>query len=187
MIADVITIIVAVIAVVCAAGFYLSWRATRLDRLHARVETASAALDAALLRRCAAVTGLVTACVLDPATALLLSDAEQAARLAEADDQQNRELAESRLSIALRAVYSGPDPEAMSLDNGAGKLDAWDVIRRELEDATRRVSIARHFYNDTVSATLSARRKPLARAFRLAGTAQEPVPFEMDEFLVSGS
>ena len=32
-------------------GVYVSWRAGRLDRLHARVDTARAALDATLLRR----------------------------------------------------------------------------------------------------------------------------------------
>ena len=40
-----------VIAVLAISGVYVSWRAGRLDRLHTRVETARAALDAALVRR----------------------------------------------------------------------------------------------------------------------------------------
>ena len=61
-------------------AFYISWRATRLDRLHARVETATAALDGALLRRCAAVLELATSGLLDPASVVLLADAEKQAR-----------------------------------------------------------------------------------------------------------
>ena len=49
MLTDVILIVVAAILV----GVYVSWRAGRLDRLHARVEAARAALDAALVRRSA--------------------------------------------------------------------------------------------------------------------------------------
>ena len=44
MLIDVILIIVLAVLV----GVYVSWRAGRLDRLHARVDTARAALDAAL-------------------------------------------------------------------------------------------------------------------------------------------
>ena len=46
MLTGVIVIVVAAILV----GVYVSWRAGRLDRLHARVEAARAALDAALVR-----------------------------------------------------------------------------------------------------------------------------------------
>jgi hypothetical protein len=47
MLIDVILIAVAAVLV----GVYVSWRAGRLDRLHARVDGARAALDAALVRR----------------------------------------------------------------------------------------------------------------------------------------
>jgi len=46
----VITDIVIVIAVALFIGVYVSWRAGRIDRLHARVEMARAALDVTLLR-----------------------------------------------------------------------------------------------------------------------------------------
>jgi hypothetical protein len=54
MMTDMATIVVAVIAAICLAAFYVSWRATRLDRLHARIETARASLVAAHLRSSAA-------------------------------------------------------------------------------------------------------------------------------------
>jgi hypothetical protein len=46
-----VTRIIIIIAVALLVGVYISWRAGRLDRLHTRLDTARAALDAALLRR----------------------------------------------------------------------------------------------------------------------------------------
>ena len=43
------TIIVLVVLAVVLWGFYVSWRASRLDRLHNRVEAARTALDLALV------------------------------------------------------------------------------------------------------------------------------------------
>src|SRR5579875_3173073 len=40
-----------VVAVLAVLGAYVSWRAGRLDRLHARLDAARAALDTALVRR----------------------------------------------------------------------------------------------------------------------------------------
>ena len=40
-----------ILAAVAMTGVYVSWRAGRLDRLHTRLETARASLDAALVRR----------------------------------------------------------------------------------------------------------------------------------------
>jgi hypothetical protein len=45
------------------------------------------------------------------------------------------------------------------------------------------VFLARKFYNDAVSATRVGRRRPLARALRLAGKAAMPEYFEMDDSL----
>ena len=52
---------------------YVSWRAGRIDRLHARVDMARAALDATLLRRSSVALELATSGLLDPATSLLLA------------------------------------------------------------------------------------------------------------------
>jgi hypothetical protein len=46
------------------------------------------------------------------------------------------------------------------------------------------VFLARKFYNDAVAATLAARRRWLAVALRLAGSAPKPEFFEIDDSLV---
>ncbi len=69
------TIIVLVVLALVLWGFYVSWRASRLDRLHNRVEAARTALDLALVRRAAAASELASSGLLDPATSLLLADA----------------------------------------------------------------------------------------------------------------
>src|SRR5262249_60579460 len=92
------------IAIVAITGVYVSWRAGRLDRLHTRVETARAALDAALVRRSSVALELAACGLLDPATSLLLAGAAHDARAAGAPD----ELAESDLTRALRAALVQP-------------------------------------------------------------------------------
>jgi hypothetical protein len=182
MTADMITAVVAVIAFVCLAALYVSWRATRLDRLHARIEMARASLDAALLRRCAATTDLATSGTLDPASSLLLVNAEQQARVAK--DWEQRELAESNLSQALRAVYSDATEEAEGLSGSTTQIAVRHELLQDVQDANRQMCIARHFYNDSVAATQAARQRPLARMLNLAGRAEMPLFFEMDDALL---
>ena len=69
-----------VIAVVACVGVYISWRAGRLDRLHARLEAARFALDAALVRRSSVALELSSSGLLDPATSLLLGSVAHDAR-----------------------------------------------------------------------------------------------------------
>src|SRR4051794_41824371 len=70
---DVPTWMLTVLAVLLVLGWYLSYSAARLDRLHHQVETLRAALDAQLARRAAAA--VEAAPLLDPATGLLVADA----------------------------------------------------------------------------------------------------------------
>ena len=51
-----------------AIGWYLTYTAARLDRLHARVQGTLAALDAQLVRRAEATLELANARVLDAAS-----------------------------------------------------------------------------------------------------------------------
>jgi hypothetical protein len=150
-----------VIAVLILIGVYVSWRATRLDRLHVRLETARAGLDAALARQ------------LDPATSLLLAAAAHEARIADTD---NREFAESDLSRALRAVVDQPDFRATL----AGREDG-PALLDDLDAAVRKVGYARSFYNNAVTATRAARRKLLPRLLPLSGRAPLPEFFEIDD------
>jgi hypothetical protein len=174
------------VAIAVLVGFYVSWRATRLDRLHARAEAARATLDAALARRSAVALELAASGLLDPATSMLIAGAAHDARavgqaetaaVAAADGEaQPRELAESDLSRALRAAFGQPGfRESLTGKSGADELLA------EIEYAGHQVFLARKFYNDAVAATLAARRRRLVRLLRLAGGAPAPLFFEIDD------
>ena len=172
MIADIILVIAAALFV----GVYVSWRAGRIDRLHARVDMARVALDVALLRRSSVAQELATSGLLDPATSLLLAEAVYGTH----GGDRPRDLAESDLTRALRAAFSQPDFRA-SL---SGKEGA-DELLAEVEEAAHQVYLARKFYNDVVAVTRDARRRPLARVLRLSGRAPNPVFFEMDDSLIA--
>ena len=197
MIADIILIIAAALFV----GVYVSWRAGRIDRLHARVDMARVALDATLLRRSSVAQELATSGLLDPATSLLLAGAVHGTRVGhpggsgpvvtgskasgvvppgQQSGERPRDLAESDLTKALRAAFSQPDFRA-SL---SGKEGA-DELLAEVEEAAHQVYVARKFYNDLVAVTREARNRPLARVLHLSGRAKAPVFFEMDDSLIA--
>ncbi|RZE37465.1 hypothetical protein C0Q95_26650 [Streptomyces albidoflavus] len=156
-----------------AIGVYLSWTAGRLDRLHALIDAARAALDAQLLRRASVAQELATAGVLDPAASIVLYEAAHAARQA---DEEAREVAESELSQALRAVF-GDASQVDAVRQAPGGTEAAD----ELAAAVRRVPMARRFHNDAVRAARALRRHRTVRWLRLAGHAPFPLAFEMDD------
>jgi len=171
------TIVVLALLALVLWGFYVSWRASRLDRLHNRVEAARTALDLALVRRGSAASELASSGLLDPATSLLLADAVRRARQATLAE---RDLAESDLTRALRATLGEPGfRKELELDADAGAAELVD----ELEAAAHQVFIARKFYNDVAGRTLDARRRPLARVLRLSGSAPPPEFFDMDDAL----
>jgi hypothetical protein len=153
--------------------WYLSWTAARLDRLHARVEGARYALDAQLLRRSTLALELATSGLLDPASGVLVAGAAHEASAAELDE---RELAESNLSRALRAALAEPEAIAAVAGNPRG-----EELLGELDAAAKRVQLARRFYNDAVMATKAVRRKRAVQYFRLAGRAPVPQSFETDD------
>ena len=173
-----LTLIILIVFVVMISGVYISWRAGRLDRLHNRVETARTALDLALVRRSSAAYELATSGLLDPATSLLLADAVRRAKDAATAE---RDLAESDLTRALRAAFGQPGFRA-ELD---GKEGAKELVG-DVEAAAHQVYIARKFYNDVAARTIDARRRPLARIFRLSGNAPPPEFFEMEDSLADG-
>jgi len=172
-----LTVAVIVICVAILAGAYVSWRAGRVDRLHARVETARAALDAALVRRSAVALEFAACGLLDPATSLLVAGAAHDARAA----GRPSELAESDLTRALRAALGQPGFRAALAEDGRG-----DDLLAELEAAAHQVFLARKFYNDAVAVTRDARRRWLVRLLRLAGGAPLPEFFEIDDSIVVG-
>jgi hypothetical protein len=167
-------IIIASLVVLAFAGVYVAWRAGRLDRLHTRMEIARASLDAALVRRSSVALEFASSGLLDPAASLVLAQAAHDARSAET----GRELPESDLTRALRAVFSQPE-----LTEALSALDGGPELLAELESAAHQVFLARRFYNDAVAATRLARRRWLARMLRLAGGAPAPEFFDIDDSL----
>ncbi|MDX2563394.1 hypothetical protein ACIO8G_23990 [Streptomyces sp. NPDC087219] len=166
------TLIWTVVALILI-GVYLSWTAGRLDRLHSRIDAARAALDAQLLRRASVTQELATSGVLDPAASIVLYEAAHAARQAEEDQ---REVAESELSQALRVVFGEPEQVELVREAPGGEEAA-----EELAASVRRVPMARRFHNDAVRAARALRRHRTVRWFRLAGHAPFPLAFEMDD------
>ena len=169
------TYLVLVVLAVVLWGFYISWRASRLDQLHNRLEAARTALDLAMVRRSSAAYELASSGLLDPAASLLLADAVHRAKDA---GQAERDLAESDLTQALRAVFGQPGFRKELEDRDGGP-----ELIGEVEAAAQQVFIARKFYNDLAARTSDARRRPLVRVFRLAGSAPPPRFFEMDDAL----
>jgi hypothetical protein len=162
-----------VIAAVLVAILLTTWvifTATRLDRLHARVDAAQAALDLQLVRRAAAVRHVLES------AALPIGDADQqqfaaAARTALNAADGGREAAENELGhvIAELAADAGPIARA-------------DAV--ELHEAGVRVVIARRFFNDAVRDTRELRSGLMPRILRLAGHREMPQYFDIDDTFV---
>lgn len=165
---------------------YLSSMAGRLDRLHHRIESTHAGLDAQLLRRAAAAQDLAASGLLDPASSVLLSASAQDALAADPEDSRARTVAESELTRTLGAVFSDPE-DAAAVVEAAGPDDAVAVqMVDELAVACRRVELARRFHNDVVRSTLQVRRKRVVRWLRLAGYTPMPSTVDFDDTVPAG-
>ncbi|HMT31261.1 MAG: hypothetical protein IPL93_08250 [Actinomycetales bacterium] len=181
------------IALLVALGWYLSYSAARLDRLHARVEGTLAALDAQLVRRAEATLELVHSGALDAASSLMLASAASESlamsEFAEADIEsqlfsQDRESVESDLTEALTQVL-GEETLAHLDSQGADDPDAMDVLAR-VRATCLRVQLARRFHNGAVTDVRMVRRKWTVRMFRLAGHAAMPQTVEFRDALPNG-
>jgi len=169
--------IIAVVVVLLLFGLYLSMTAGRLDRLHKRLDTTELSLEGHLLRRSSVAIELAMSGLLDPAGAIVVTDAAHTARQA-ADSQsfsQERSRAESELSQALMATLDDEEvAEIQANPAGAELLD-------ELTAAARRVQLSRRFLNEAVQATTQLRTRRMVRLFRLAGHTPWPVTIDLDD------
>lgn len=178
------------LVVLVALGWYLSYSAARLDRLHARVQGTLAALDAQLVRRAEATLELVSSGAIDAATAFILAGAaSDSLAAAEQDDLDadllrfgpERESAESDLTDALVLALT---PEVLAeLSSNPGFGD--DVVSR-VKATGLRVQLGRRFHNDAVTDVRRVRRKWVVRVFRLAGHAAMPRTVEFADELPPG-
>jgi len=154
--------------VVALLGWYLSFSATRLDRLHHRVETSWANLDGLLQRRAAVAIEIARSEISDPASSMLLTFAAHQARDASV---RNRSQAETGLTGALGILLE--NAQDFSTPNEQELL-------HELQDLTDKIKMAISIHVDSVNRTHMVRGKWLIRTFRLAGTAPEPVVYEFE-------
>lgn len=148
--------------------WYLSFTATRLDRLHHRVESSWAALDSLLQRRAAIALEIAHSDLADPSSSLILNQAAHIAREAEIKERSD---AESGLTSALGLLLEQSEHS---------EADA--QLLRELTDLTEKIRVAMKIHVEAVSRTKMVRNKFIVRFFRLAGSAPLPTihPFEED-------
>ena len=149
---------------------------TRLDRLHARVDAAQAAMDAQLVRRAAAVqhlaempgSGLPTELAERTAAAARTALAAPGGTGADLQPASERQRAENQVGHAISelAGYRDRLPPA-----AAG----------ELAEAAARVLIARRFFNDAVRDTRTLRARRMPRLLHLAGRRELPQYFDIDD------
>jgi hypothetical protein len=167
-----------VLAVLLAAvlSSWIVLTLTRLDRLHARVDAAQAAMDAQLVRRAAAAQQLAEM----PGNGLPVELADRLAAAARAalavphrsganlDPASERQRAENQVgnAVAELACYQDRLPPAAA---------------DELAEAAARVLIARRFFNDAVRDTRTLRARRMARLLHLAGRRELPQYFDIDD------
>jgi hypothetical protein len=160
--------LILVIVFIAILAWYLTFLATRLDRLHGRVETSWANLDGLLQRRAAIAIEIARSEISDPASSLLLTFAAHQAREASVRD---RSQAETGLTGALGILIEGADSISSPIE-----LD----LLRELDDLTKKIKVAIAMHVEAVDRTQMVRKKFLIRLFRLAGHAPAPVVYEFE-------
>jgi hypothetical protein len=161
-----------ILLVVLAATLtaWITFTATRLDRLHARVDAAQAALDAQLVRRAAAVLRVVTVAGpdLEPPLAAALAQVATAALAAGPGEREPTENALGRAANQLADV-------------SPTLVGTYSVDLHEVAESALRVVIARRFYNDAVRDTRALRSRRMPRLLRLAGHRESPQFFDIDD------
>jgi hypothetical protein len=149
-------------------AWYLSFLATRLDRLHHRVETSWANLDSLLQRRAAIAIEIARSEIADPASSLLLTFAAHQARDASVRD---RSQAETGLSGALGILLETSSVSENSVEN--------DLLN-ELSDLNAKIKVAISLHVESVNRAQLIRSKWIIKTFRLAGRAPLPVTYEFE-------
>ena len=144
-------VVVTVVVIVVLIATYVTWTASRVDRLHARAAAAFAALDAQSIRRAAAA--------IDLGERAGLPEVQTAAKAVLNAHPDDREAAENDLTHALRAAKP-VDPA--------------------VDEANRKLVLARQVHTDLVRDALAVRDRRLVRMLGL--TRRHPAPrfFDID-------
>jgi hypothetical protein len=146
-------VVVGVVAAVVLVATYVTWIASRVDRLHARATATFSALDAQSVRRAAA------AAAMEPA------EVQAAAKAVLGAHPDDREVAENDLTRALRTAAGDHDPNAVAA----------------AVEPSRRLALARQVHADVVRDALAVRRRWLVRLLRLTRRHPEPAFFNIDD------
>ena len=159
--------LVAAVLVAILLTSWVTFTLTRLDRLHARVDAAYAALDAQLVRRAAALLQLAehADAGLDPDTA---GELISTARAALSVRQSDRRTVENQVGRSIAGLQDARE-----------RLPVDEVT--ELAEAATRVMIARRFFNDAVRDTRTLRARRMPRLLHLAGRRELPLFFDIDD------
>jgi hypothetical protein len=158
----------AIFFLIALFAWYLSFLASRLDRLHHRVETSWANLDSLLQRRAAIAIEIARSEISDPASSLLLTFAAHQAREASVKD---RSQAETGLSGALGIL--------LETSTAVQSLVEQDLLR-ELSELNEKIKVAIALHVESVNRTQLIRSKWIIRTFRLAGNAPLPLTYEFE-------
>lgn len=156
-----------IIALALVLAWYLSFLASRLDRLHHRVETSWEHLDALLQRRAAIALEIAHLPAIDAATSLVLMASAHQAR--EASILERSE-SESSLSEALKMISS--EEESVELNQ---------ELIKELREITEKIKFAITIHLEAVNSARNVRAKTFVRLFRLAGHAPLPVRYSFED------
>jgi hypothetical protein len=173
--------LVALAVVIAVVASFWYW-ANRMDRLHRRVEAASASLNNQLTARATAALDLAHAGALDPVSSIVLAETARACLASSARPGSGVGVAwpagfgqmHSELSQAVTVALGDP-AEAERLGGPLGPLLS------PLREAWYRAMLARRFYNEAVCRAQRLRGAWGVRVFRLAGHAAMPQTLELED------
>ena len=150
-------------------AWYLSFSASRLDRLHHRVETSWEHLDALLQRRAALAIEIAHQSDLDPALDILLTASAYESREAPMVDRNE---AETLLSESLKILRES---------SASGELAIKVALLDRLFDITEKIKVAISIHLEAVSAARNLRSKWIFKLFHLAGKAKLPFHYSFED------
>ncbi len=161
--------VVLVVLLILLFGWYLSFSASRLDRLHHRVETSWEHLDALLQRRAALALEISHRTDLDPATYMILM---QSAYVSREEPIIERNDAERSLSESFKFLRESA--------RGGEVLISLPLLQ-ELTVLTEKITLAIAIHLEAVSSVSKLRARPIYRLFHLAGKAKLPKIYSFEE------
>jgi hypothetical protein len=164
-------ILLIAVAVAAAVVVAVWFGASRLDRLHRRIDRAQAALELQLTRRASVCLVLARTGLWDQSESAVVERAARAALTAAPPGQEH-----SELSAVVREALAGRRRLESAREDPAvaGLLD-------DLAGVWFRASLARRFLNEAVGLTGRLRSRRLVRFFHLAGRAPLPLTCDIDD------